>query len=71
MVSVFVGREKPVVPSVSSLWMIAEWQEREVYDLFGVLYDNHSDLRRLFLEDDWVGHPLRKDYQDDFMLDME
>lgn len=71
MVSVPVERANPVVPSVAKIWMIAEWHEREVYDLFGVLYDNHSDLRRLFLEDDWEGHPLRKDYQDDFMLDMK
>jgi NADH-quinone oxidoreductase subunit C len=71
MVSATVPREQPVAPSVSSVWAIAEWQEREVYDLFGVQYDNHPDLRRLFLEDDWQGHPLRKDYQDDFMLEME
>ena len=71
MLSVLLDRENPVVPSVSSIWMIAEWQEREVYDLFGVLYNNHPDLRRLFLEDDWEGHPLRKDYKDDFMLDMD
>ncbi|RQW00254.1 NADH-quinone oxidoreductase subunit C [bacterium] len=71
MLSVKVDREHPVVPSVSSVWRIAQWHEREVYDLFGVLYDNHPDLRRLFLEDDWQGHPLRKDYRDDFMLTME
>ena len=70
MLSVLVGRENPVVASVSSVWKIAEWQEREVYDLFGVLYENHSDLRRIFLEDDWEGYPLRKDYKDDFMLEM-
>jgi NADH-quinone oxidoreductase subunit C len=70
MLSVTVSRENPVVPSVSSVWKIAEWQEREAYDLFGVLYENHPDLRRLFLEDDWEGYPLRKDYKDDFMLEM-
>lgn len=68
MVAVFVPRAEPLVPTVSTVWPIAEWQEREVYDLFGVLYDDHPDLRRLFLEDDWVGFPLRKDYEDDFML---
>ena len=68
-VSVFVPREDPVVPTVCRIWPIAEWQEREVYDLFGVLYRDHPDLRRLFLEDDWEGFPLRKDYKDDFMLD--
>lgn len=59
----------PQVASLSGLWRIAEWQEREVYDLFGVLYSGHPDLRRLFLEDEWQGHPLRKDYKDDFMLE--
>lgn len=59
----------PVIDSVHTLWRIAEWQEREVYDLFGVLYRGHPDLRRLLLEDDWQGFPLRKDYQDDFMLE--
>jgi len=67
-VSVFVPRDNPVVPTVSGVWPVAEWQEREVYDLFGVLYDDHPDLRRILLEDDWEGFPLRKDYQDDFML---
>lgn len=64
-----IPRDNPIVPTVSAIWKIAEWQEREVYDLFGVLYDNHPDLRRLFLEDEWQGFPLRKDYQDDFMLE--
>jgi len=62
LVSVSVPRDNPVLPSVASLWAIAEWQEREVFDLMGVLYEGHPDLRRLFLEDDWQGHPLRKDY---------
>jgi len=70
MVTASVPREKPVAPSVSSIWRIAEWQEREAYDLLGILYDGHKDLRRLFLEDDWQGFPLRKDYQDDFMLEL-
>jgi len=69
MVSVRVPRDKPVVPTMREVWSIAEWQEREVYDLMGILYDGHPDLRRLFLEDDWDGFPLRKDYKDDFMLD--
>lgn len=68
MVSTEVPRDKPVVPTVCSVWRIAEWQEREVYDLFGVLYDEHPDLRRVFLEDEWQGFPLRKDYKDDFIL---
>lgn len=69
-VTTSISREKPEVPTVSSIWRIAEWQEREVYDLFGILYDGHPDLRRVFLEDDWKGFPLRKDYKDDFMLEM-
>ncbi|MBK7961105.1 MAG: NADH-quinone oxidoreductase subunit C [Bdellovibrionales bacterium] len=68
-VGALLDREKPVAPSLSSVWAIAEWQEREIFDLFGVRYLNHPDLRRLLLEDDWNGHPLRKDYVDDFMLE--
>lgn len=69
MVGVSLDRKSAVAPSVSALWEIAEWQERETYDLFGVRFTNHPDLRRLLLEDDWKGHPLRKDYVDDFMLE--
>lgn len=69
MVTTSVPRELPVVDTVSGVWPIAQWQEREVYDMFGILYAHHPDLRRLFLEDDWVGFPLRKDYEDDFMLE--
>jgi NADH-quinone oxidoreductase subunit C len=68
LVSVSIPRDNPVVPTLSSVWKIAEFQEREAYDLFGIQYDNHPDLRRVFLEDDWKGFPLRKDYKDDFML---
>ena len=68
-ISVIVPRDNPTVPTVRELWPVAEWQEREVYDLFGILYEDHPDLRRLFLEDDWEGFPLRKDYEDDYMLD--
>lgn len=71
MLSCSVPRDNPIAPTLSSLWKIAEWLEREVYDLTGVLYDNHPDLRRVFLEDDWKGFPLRKDYKDDFMLTLE
>jgi len=65
-----VPRDKPVAPTLSGLWPIAHWQEREVFDLMGVLYDGHPDLRRVFLEDDWQGYPLRKDYQDSDMLEL-
>jgi NADH-quinone oxidoreductase subunit C len=63
-----VPRDAAVVPSLASVWPIAEWQEREVYDLMGILYADHPDLRRLFLDDDWQGFPLRKDYEDDYIL---
>ncbi len=69
MVTTSVPRDNPVIDTVCGIWPIAEWQEREVYDMFGILYTNHPDLRRLFLEDDWEGFPLRKDYEDDFMLE--
>lgn len=55
--------ELPEVPSVASLWRTADWHEREVYDLSGVLFTGHPDLTRILLADDWVGHPLRKDYE--------
>jgi NADH-quinone oxidoreductase subunit C len=49
-------------PSLTPIWQTANWQEREVYDLFGVKFDNHPDLQRILMPDDWIGHPLRKDY---------
>jgi NADH-quinone oxidoreductase subunit C len=55
--------ELPGVPSVTSLWATANWHEREVYDLTGVWFTGHPELTRILLAEDWVGHPLRKDYE--------
>lgn len=57
-----VPREAPTIPTVSHLWENADWSEREVYDLFGVFFVGHQDLRRIMMPEDWEGHPLRKDY---------
>ncbi|MBS2035505.1 NADH-quinone oxidoreductase subunit C [bacterium] len=59
---VVLDRQNPCVPTVSHLWVNANWNEREMYDLFGVFFPGHKDLRRLMMPDDWEGHPLRKDY---------
>jgi len=55
-------RDEPRVNTVENVWSAANWLEREVYDLLGVEFTGHSDLRRILLPDDWVGNPLRKDY---------
>ena len=54
----------PEVPSVTSVWRTADWHEREAYDLMGIYFTQHPDLRRILLPDDWEGFPLRKDYED-------
>lgn len=60
-VKVRVTDDDPRVPTVSAVWPVAGWLEREVWDLFGVVFDGHQDLRRLLMPEDWDGHPLRKD----------
>lgn len=57
-------RERPEVASVTGIWKTANWHEREVYDLFGVVFRGHPKLRRILLTEDFEGHPLRKDYVD-------
>jgi len=62
-IKVRVPRNGGHVPSVAHVWPAADWHEREVYDLLGVTFDGHPDHRRILCPDDWVGHPLRKDYE--------
>ncbi|MDL5048857.1 NADH-quinone oxidoreductase subunit C [Oscillatoria amoena NRMC-F 0135] len=57
-------RENPEIETVCDIWRTAEFHEREVFDLYGIIFRNHPDLRRLLLTDDWVGYPMRKDYVD-------
>ena len=61
-VKAYVPEEKASLPSVESVWKTAEWQEREVFDLFGIIFEGHPNLIRIMNPDDYEGHPLRKDY---------
>ncbi len=62
-IKVVLPREAPEVMSVNDVWKTANWHEREAWDLFGISFAGHPDLRRILLPADWEGHPLRKDYQ--------
>lgn len=62
-IKVCVDRENPTVPSVESIWPAANWAESETYDLLGIHFALHPNLERIFLGENWVGYPLRKDYQ--------
>ena len=61
-VKAYISEEKPSLPSVESLWKTADWQEREVFDLFGIKFEGHPNLIRIMNPDDFDGYPLRKDY---------
>lgn len=59
---VFLPRDNPQVPSVYWIWKAADWQERETYDMYGIVFEGHPNLKRILMPEDWVGWPLRKDY---------
>ncbi|MGD1855093.1 MAG: NAD(P)H-quinone oxidoreductase subunit J [Leptolyngbyaceae cyanobacterium] len=61
-VKVYLPRDNPKVPSVYWIWKSADWQERESYDMYGIVYEGHPNLKRLLMPEDWVGWPMRKDY---------
>lgn len=61
-IKVRVGEEDAVLPTLTDLWPIADWFEREVWDMFGIRFDGHPDLRRILMYEEFSGHPLRKDY---------
>ena len=63
MLKVIVPRENPEVETLTTIWKSANWLEREVFDMFGIVFKNHPDLRRILMPADWDGHPLRKDYK--------
>jgi NADH-quinone oxidoreductase subunit C len=63
MIKITVPRDNAEVDSLCEIWKTANWHEREVYDMFGLTFKNHPDLRRILLPADWEGYPLRKDYK--------
>ena len=62
-IRISVSMDKPIIPSVEKIWRIADWFERETYDMLGIQFSDHRDLRRILLPDDWEGWPLRKNYE--------
>jgi NADH-quinone oxidoreductase subunit C len=63
VLKVQADRANPSVPSVVGVWRTADWHEREAYDMYGIVFEGHPDLRRILLPEDWPGFPLRKDYE--------
>ena len=63
-IKVELPRDKPSIPSVTAIWKAADWYERETFDLFGINFEDHPNLKRLLLPDDWEGYPLRTDHVD-------
>ena len=63
MIKVVLNRNEPEVSSLVEVWKTADWLEREVYDMFGIRFTNHPDMRRILMPADWEGYPLRRDYK--------
>ena len=63
-IRISVTRDSPNIPSIEKIWRIGDWFERETYDMYGIIFDGHRDLRRMLLPEDWDGYPLRKDYEE-------
>lgn len=61
-------RENPAIDSVCDIWRTAEFHEREVFDFFGIKFNNHPNMKRIFLTEEWEGYPLRKDYEDEINM---
>ncbi|MBI2092073.1 MAG: NADH-quinone oxidoreductase subunit C [Deltaproteobacteria bacterium] len=64
VLKVKLEKQSSTMPSVSAIWPSANWMEREVFDLLGIKFENHPDLRRIMLPEDWAGHPLQKSYKE-------
>lgn len=63
MIKVLLPRDQPEIESLVHIWKTADWHEREIFDMYGINFLHHPDLRRILMPADWIGHPLRKDYK--------